>query len=197
MHRVTYGQRPGAPFGGYQWQIAPSMKPNDIFGTAVSRVDLFGQPLHDFIRRASRHLASIVVMAEQTADAANRIDLGNRSDRFGMKLPRIAHSFGNATKALWEHCMDEGQRVMRASGALEVWTGRRGGGHPAGGTIMGQDPARSVTDSFGRLHEVPNVFVAGSGLHPATGGASPTFTLLAVAERATEHVLRSWSEIPV
>jgi hypothetical protein len=32
----------GAPFGSYQWQIAPAMKPNDIFGIAVSRADLIG-----------------------------------------------------------------------------------------------------------------------------------------------------------
>ncbi|MGZ8282069.1 MAG: FAD-dependent oxidoreductase [Allosphingosinicella sp.] len=195
MHRALYRERSAAPLGSYQWQIAPSMKPNDIFGTAVSRAEIFGAPLHDFIRRASRHLASMVVMAEQFADPANRIELGSGTDRFGMKLPRVVHRFDQDTQRLWQHCMDEGQSLMRAAGAREAWTGRRGGGHPAGGTIMGTDPAHSVTDGFGRLHEIPNVFVAGSGLHPATGGASPTFTLLAVAERAADHAVRNWAGI--
>jgi len=195
MHRALHGERSGAPFGSYQWQIGPSMKPNDIFGTAVSRADLFGAPLHEFIQRATRQLAGMATMVEQVADAANLIDLGSGTDRFGMRLPRVVHNFGRETPALWSHCMEEGRRVMTAAGSSEAWTGRMGGGHPAGGTIMGNDPARSVTNSFGGLHEVPNVFVAGSGLHPATGGASPTFTLLAVAERAADHALRIWSQL--
>ena len=195
MHRALYGEREGAPFGSYQWQIGWAMKPNDIFGVAISRPDLFGQPLHDFIRRGSRHLANMVAMVEQTADPANLVELGTGTDRFGTPLPRIVHSFGRDTTSLWQYCAEEGQRVMNAAGAKETWAGRMNGGHPAGGTIMGNDPGTSVADSNGRLHEIPNVVVAGSGLHPATGGASPTFTLLAVAERSADHVIRNWAEL--
>lgn len=194
MHRSVYVSRPGKAFGSYQWQIASSMKPNDIFGIAVSRADLFGQPLHDFIRRGARHMAMMGAMIEQLPDAANRVELSSRKDSAGMPLAKVVHSFGIDTPALWRHCIDEGQRVMRAAGAKESWPGPMAAGHIAGGTTMGSSAANSAADSFGRMHEIPNVVVAGAGLFPVTGGTSPTYTLLALAERSADHLLRSWSE---
>ena len=35
--------RPGAPPGSYQWQIAPSLKPNDIFGIAIAAPTCLGR----------------------------------------------------------------------------------------------------------------------------------------------------------
>ena len=54
---------------------------------------------------------------------------------------------------------------------------------------MGEDPANSVTDSFGRCHEMENVYVAGPGLFPSTGAVNPTFTIHALALRTVEHAL--------
>jgi choline dehydrogenase-like flavoprotein len=194
MHRALYGERRGAPFGSYQWQIAPSMKPNDIFGISVTRNDLFGQPLHDFMRRAARHVAGQVAMIEQMPDPENRVALANDTDRFGMRKAKVIHSFGREMPALWQHCVDEGLAVMRAAGAKESWNAPMVSGHLAGGTIMGADPAASVTDAYGRLHGIPNVVVAGSGLFPTTGGASPTFTLMAVGMRSVEHIIANWGD---
>ena len=66
--------------------------------------------------------------------------------------------------------------------------------HIAGGTIMGDDPAQSVADSYGRSHEVANLLLAGGGLFPTIGAVSPTFTILALADRTARHVLDHWTE---
>ena len=58
-----------------------------------------------------------------------------------------------------------------------------------GGTLMGADPTRSVADVFGRVHGVDNLWLAGSGLFPGGAGVSPTFTLLALADRTAEAVI--------
>jgi choline dehydrogenase-like flavoprotein len=191
-NRVRYaGDRPpGTPFGSYQWQIAPSMKPNDIFGMAITRADLFGPVLTAFITRASHHIASMVAMIGALPDPANRVVLSDKHDAFGVPLPRVEHRIDGATTALWEHCKKEGMAVMRAAGATETWTGPYNAGHLIGGTLMGGDPATSVTDSFGRVHGVENLVVAGSGLFPTSGGISPTYTLLAVAMRSAQELLR-------
>ena len=57
---------------------------------------------------------------------------------------------------------------------------------------MGSDPAKSVTDSYGRVHGVPNLIVAGGGLFPSIGAVSPTFTVLALADRTTAAMLGDW-----
>lgn len=194
-HRALYSDdRRGKPFGSYQWQIAPAMKPNDIFGIAVTRADLFGAELHDFIHDATRRIAGMVAMVEQLPDADNRVTLSHRRDRFGAPLARVEHSFHDADMALWRFCLEEGARVMEAAGAIHHWHGPLNAGHLVGGTIMGRDPAASVVDGYGRSHEVRNLVLAGSGLFPTSGGVSPTFSLLAVAARSADHMLDHWGD---
>ena len=72
--------------------------------------------------------------------------------------------------------------------------GPRNLGHVAGGTVMGADPMTSVVDSYGRLHDAPNVVIAGGGQFPSVGAVSPTFTVLALAERAANRMVHHPAE---
>ena len=187
---------PGRPelFGGYQWQVGPAAKPNDIFGVAITRPDLFGNALHEFIRDATQHLAYMVGFAGTVASESNRIELDSiAKDSAGMPLARAVHSHGPETLALVSYLNTQGLTVMKAAGARQSWTGPPAGGHVSGGTIMGADPARSVCDSYGRTHDLRNVIVAGAGLFPQAAGTSPTFTLHAVARRSADHLARNWT----
>ncbi len=85
---------------------------------------------------------------------------------------------------------------MRASGAARVWvtpigTGLSGGQHQAGTARMGHDPATSVTDPFGRVHGHPNLWVCDAALHVTNGGVNPVLTVLALAYRVAEELVRS------
>jgi choline dehydrogenase-like flavoprotein len=55
--------------------------------------------------------------------------------------------------------------------------------HVLGTARMGDDPATSVVDRWGRLHDVPNVMVADSSVFPTSSGYGPTLTLVALAMR--------------
>jgi choline dehydrogenase-like flavoprotein len=181
-------------FGGYQWQIGPAAKPNDIFGIAVTRPDLHGAPLHDFIRRASHHLAYMVGFAGGVPQASNRITLTDTRDAHGMPLARIEHATDAAALRTWRYLLEQGRSAATAAGALEVWTGPQAAGHVTGGTVMGLDPARSVVDGFGRTHDVPNLFAAGAGVFPTCGGVSPTYSIHAMALRSAEHITDRWTD---
>ena len=63
-----------------------------------------------------------------------------------------------------------------------------GGYHHMGTTRMGDDPKTSVTDPAGRLHGMPNLWVAGSSLFPTGGWANPTLTIVALALRSAEKI---------
>jgi choline dehydrogenase-like flavoprotein len=194
IHRALPGDGRARPAGGYQWQVGPSLKPADIFGIAATRPMLFGRALHDFVQDASRHLATMVGMGEQRPDPANRILLASARDRFGMPLARIVHARDAGARALLGHMAREGEAIVRAAGARVAWSAELGGGHPAGGTPMGRSPEDSVTDSLGRVHDVPNLWLAGAGLLPTTAGTSPTFTILALAARAADTLLTRWRD---
>ena len=73
------------------------------------------------------------------------------------------------------------------------WHGNRAQMHSLGGTIMGESPDESVTNSYGQTHDVDNLFVAGSGLFPTSGAVNPTFTLSALALRTSQHIISTWS----
>ena len=48
-------EKSGEIFGSRQWEIGLGTKPNDLLGIAMSRADLFGNDLHKFVERGSRH----------------------------------------------------------------------------------------------------------------------------------------------
>jgi gluconate 2-dehydrogenase alpha chain len=61
--------------------------------------------------------------------------------------------------------------------------------HVMGTTRMGTDPATSVVDAFGRLHDVPNLVVADSSAFVTSSGYGPTLTLVALALRAARALI--------
>lgn len=186
--------RAGGPFGSISWGIAPAVKPNDLLGIAATRPDLFGDALHGFMRRAAKHLGLIHGIIETVAQPANRIELAGERDRSGVPFARIVHTLAPESKALWHYANAQGLEVMRAAGATEAWTTpQHVFSHISGGTIMGKDPATSVTDSHGCFHAVPNLFAAGGGLFPSIGAVSPTFSLLALADRTAGELTSNWS----
>jgi choline dehydrogenase-like flavoprotein len=65
-----------------------------------------------------------------------------------------------------------------------------GGYHHMGTTRMGDDPKSSVTDAHGRVHDVGNLWVAGSSLFPTGSWANPTLTIVALALRTAERIGR-------
>ena len=182
-------------FGSYQWMIAQAVKPNDLLGIATTRPDLYGAPLYDFMRLATRRFAGMTAVVEDLPVRDNRITLADEKDANGVPLARATHTTAEASNALWRACLEEGKRVFNAAGATDVWTGPQGTMHIMGGTIMGDDPTTSVTNSYGQLHDVQNLIVAGPGLFPTSAGVNPTYTVHALAARSSQHLLENWGSI--
>jgi quinoprotein glucose dehydrogenase len=53
---------------------------------------------------------------------------------------------------------------------------------------MGTDPAASVTDSHGRTHDHPNLFVVGAPTCPTGGCANGTLTFVALTLRSADAI---------
>jgi choline dehydrogenase-like flavoprotein len=182
-------------FGSYQWMIAQAVKPNDLLGISTSRVDLFGQPLHEFMQRAAKGFASMTAVVEGLPVADNRVTLADTSDRLGVPQARVTHTSHPESVALWKASLAEGKEIFEAAGAAEAWTGGPGSMHIMGGTIMGRSARDSVTNSYGQVHGISNLVVAGPGLFPTAGGVNPTFTAHAVTARSAQHLLENWDRI--
>jgi len=190
----TTHARSGA-FGSYQWMIAQAVKPNDLLGISTTRPDLFGPALQDFMKRATRGFAGMTAVCEDLPVADNRVTLTDQHDVHGVPIARVTHSTHDESVALWKASLAEGKEVMQAAGAKEVWTGPPGSMHIMGGTVMGTSASNSVTNTYGQVHDIPNLVVAGPGLFPTSAGVNPTFTVHALAARSAEHILASWKQL--
>ncbi|MEM1188986.1 MAG: GMC family oxidoreductase [Pseudomonadota bacterium] len=60
--------------------------------------------------------------------------------------------------------------------------------HPGGGCRMGDDPATSVTDSYGRTHDHENLFVVGAPTMVSAGCNNGTLTYSALSLRSAEKI---------
>ncbi|MGI9317826.1 MAG: GMC oxidoreductase [bacterium] len=64
------------------------------------------------------------------------------------------------------------------------------GGHHIGTARMGTDPITSVVDRNCKVHNLDNLYIAGSAVFPTSGQANPTLTITALAVRLADHLVR-------
>ena len=54
---------------------------------------------------------------------------------------------------------------------------------------MGDDPARSVVNSWGKVHDASNVYIADGSTFVTSGSANPTATISALALRVARGII--------
>jgi choline dehydrogenase-like flavoprotein len=84
-----------------------------------------------------------------------------------------------------------GAGVAVAVPATDNSGGRPTGNHVMGGMTMGADPGTSVTDAYGRVHGLDNVYAADGSVFVTSGAHNPTNTIMAVALRSMRHLAGS------
>ena len=63
--------------------------------------------------------------------------------------------------------------------------------HEVGGTIMGNSPKNSVVNPAAQTWDVKNLFVADGGVFVSNADKNPTLTIMALAYRNAEQIVRS------
>lgn len=60
--------------------------------------------------------------------------------------------------------------------------------HPLGTCRMGEDPSRSVVDSYLKAHDMDNLYIIDGSPFPSSLGVNPQETIMAFAQRCAEHI---------
>jgi choline dehydrogenase-like flavoprotein len=184
-------------FGSSFIVAGSALKLSELGGIPNARPDLFGPDLAAFMQRALRGITRINAFGEALPNIENRVELASEKDEFGMPLGRIVHSFDQDAAALWNANFEEGLAIAKAAGAKEFWSAR--GNMPTihlmGGTIMGTGAGNSVTNSYGQMHELPNLYVAGPSIFATAGASNPTYTIFALSLRGAEHLVANWGAV--
>ena len=64
--------------------------------------------------------------------------------------------------------------------------------HQMGSCRMGADPATSVADPRGELHDTPGVWIGDASAFPSSSGTNPMITIMALASRTAENIKEAW-----
>ncbi len=116
-------------------------------------------------------------------------------DRFGLPVVQLSGKVHPESVRAAGLLGEQAEEWLWASGAKQVWrttpnSGLSGGQHQAGTLRMGDDPATSVTDSAGKVHGYDNLWVCDGSVHVTNGGVNPVLTILALAFRTAENVVK-------
>lgn len=140
------------------------------------------------------HWAALGVLGEILPWEENRVELADETDQFGLRVAKVTFGLHENDRKLARAGVAKTSEIMYAAGAREVVEEPRYA-HLVGGARMGSDPRTSVTDSFGRTHDIPNLFVCDGSLLPTQGSANPGLTIQALAARTADYLVANRENI--
>ena len=154
---------------------------------------LTGEALRRRVKEEFGRWLGIRVYVEQLPDRANSISLNpNVRDYFGNPAPHVRYSLSPYERSALNDARAVAGRILKMLGLSDIRpTGLFFAGHQIGTHRMGTDPRASVVDGDLRAHDVPNLYLVGSGCFVTASASPPTLTIAALAIRAAEHIAGS------
>jgi choline dehydrogenase-like flavoprotein len=153
----------------------------------------WGEGMYEVIRRTLGHSVAVAIVGEDLPSVENRVSLDpTLTDSDGIPAPRITYRRDQNNRDLAAWHIDRASEALQAAGATRVLVDPimpEQPGHLLGTARMGEDPATSVVDQFGRSHDVPNLFIVDGSMFVTSGGVNPTNTICALALRCAAHIV--------
>ncbi len=171
---------------GYTFEIHRGMGPiaTALTGMARGRIP-WGAGHHDAFRKLHNRIAGMVAICEDLPEEHNQVTLDPElTDGDGIPAPRISYTLSENSLRMMDHAVAKATEVLQAAGAVDILTQSPipyGGWHLMGTARMGNDPARSVVNEWGRSHDVRNLFVVDGSIFVTSAGVNPTRTIQALA----------------
>lgn len=124
----------------------------------------------------------------------------NTVDKFGIPVLRFRYKWSEHEVKQARHMKQTFQEIIDKMGGVVTWGkssaedswGLETPGriiHEVGTTRMGNDPKKSAVNKFNQAHDAKNLFVIDGGPFVSQADKNPTWTILALAMRASEYVI--------
>ena len=137
----------------------------------------------------------LMAIVEPEPSHASRVTLAETRDALGLRRARVTWHLTDRVERTFQRIRSLVGAELERSGlgtfeprsdadsSPDMWCW-----HHIGTTRMSDDPRRGVVDRDGRVHGIPNLYVAGSAVFPTAGCDMPTMTIVALAVRTAEHL---------
>jgi choline dehydrogenase-like flavoprotein len=213
LHPDSQHGRRGLPSDAISWDFnAPDAIPGVIGGCrlysasgenelgglaafALRAVPGWGRAHAQSVRRLWGHGLHVGAIGERLPNRDSRVDLDPEArDRFAVPLARIASVLSEADIVRLRFMVTKSHELLAASGAERIYESYSSwdwftATHVFGTCRMGDDPANSVVDAFGRSHRWRNLWIADASVFPSSGGGeAPSLTIHALALRTAERI---------
>ena len=114
-------------------------------------------------------------------------------DAWGLPAVRITYTQHPDDVATLKWIKERQREILVAMGAQKTWGDPVDAfflsRHLMGTCRMGRDPAKSVVNSYGRAHDLPNLFIVDGSNFVTSGRQQPTATIQALAYRAADNMI--------
>jgi choline dehydrogenase-like flavoprotein len=167
--------------------------PNRAVTKRLLKQGVLGPELDARIRDEASRWVDISTVFEMLPHATNRVQPhASRKDALGIPTLTVNYEVDDYVKAARPHAMADYGRFVKAMGGtvIEDNSGWQNRDHIMGTVIMGADPRDSVVDGDCRTHDHANLFLATTGVIPASGVINPTLTGVALAIRMADTIVR-------
>lgn len=181
---------------GYQFQVTRDSGPLWAAhgGTSGGRIP-WGADHHRVFKERFNHSLNVGVLTEDLPEEHNTITIDPiLTDSDGIPAPKATYRVGDNTNKILDHGVVRATEVLEAAGARDVTVNRVpkiGGWHLMGTARTGTDPGRSVVDTWGRAHDVPNLFLVDGSVLVTSGAVNVTSTIQAIALRTADYIKRT------
>ncbi|AYD04439.1 GMC family oxidoreductase [Neorhizobium sp. NCHU2750] len=155
---------------------------------------VIGPELDKQLRHMAARFTPVSSNIESLPHPTNRVTLSSTNkDKFGLPLNSIHYDVDDYVRRAGEVVKQDFDKFQSLLGATvfskntTVWENRD---HPMGTVIMGEDPKDSVVNGECRTHDHENLFLATSGVMPASAANNPTMTGCALSLRSAGIIAR-------
>ena len=167
----------------------------ELYGHAFGLAG-FGPDWRRKVRTEIPYYFGMMVQGECLARHDNYVALDpERKDAWGIPALRVVASYGEneraMAKAMRNHVMEilEAMKLENPHPPGEQLSVFGKNIHECGTARMGNDPRKSVVNSFGQLHDAKNVFVTDGAVFVTQGCYEPTLTIMAISARAGDYIV--------
>ena len=155
----------------------------------------FGSAWRERVRTEIPYYFSITAQGECLPRYDNYVTLdADKKDVWGIPALRIVASYSENERAMAKAMRRD---VIEILDAMKLANVRPPGEpisvfgknvHECGTARMGNDPQKSVVNSFGQVHDIKNVFVTDGAVFVTQGCYEPTLTIMAISARAADFI---------
>lgn len=200
-YHIEYGGGMGVPLYGFSWgmeQINGKLKING----EVKENGGYGSSLKQDYRRMYGASVAMAGRGESIPVESNKCEIDPTVvDKFGIPVLKFNVKWSDYEIKQAKHMKETFREIMDNMGAIITWgdngTPENNYGletpgkiiHEAGTVRMGNDPKKSALNKYNQAHDCKNLFVMDGGSFVSQADKNITWTILALAMRASEYLV--------